>query len=130
MRPWLDECQAAEVAAAIASGWVAQGPRAGEVEGASAESRRDENVVASPSLIAKANAVRYVGAQPVFADVDESRQKIVPVTVDPRLTGRTRAVALMDASRQPVIERLLRMLPDPAAATKDLKSAAMGAGSR
>ena len=110
MRPWIGaEEAAAAAAAAVASGWVAQGPRVAEFERAFAASigvghavavssctaalhlamlaagvgPGDEVVVPSLSFIATANAARYVGARPVFADVDAATLNLTPETVDP-----------------------------------------------
>ena len=41
----------------------------------------------SLSFIATANAVRYVGAEPVFADVDPATQNLTPDTIDAALTA-------------------------------------------
>ncbi|HUD38896.1 MAG TPA: DegT/DnrJ/EryC1/StrS family aminotransferase [Streptosporangiaceae bacterium] len=127
MRPWIGEAEAQAAAKAIASGWVAQGPRVAEFEAAFAAAigtghavavssctaalhltlvvrgigPGDEVVVPSLSFIATANAVRYVGACPVFADVDEATQNLTPQTVAPHLTGRTRAVILVDQAGVP-----------------------------
>jgi perosamine synthetase len=127
MRPWLGEEEAAAAAAAVASGWVAQGPRVAEFEEAFASAigadhavavsscttalhlalvvagigPGDEIVVPSLSFIATANAARYVGAVPVFADVDEATQNLTPTTVEPCLTPRTRAVILVDQAGVP-----------------------------
>ena len=121
-RPWLGPEEAAAAAAAVTSGWVAQGPRVAEFEKAFAEAvgarhavavsscttalhlalvvtsvgPGDEVVVPSLSFIATANVVRYVGADPVFADVDIETQNLTPATVEPHLTERTRAVILVD----------------------------------
>ena len=46
----------------------------------------DEVVVPSLSFIATANVVRYVGATPVFADVDLATQNLTPATVEAALT--------------------------------------------
>jgi perosamine synthetase len=61
----------------------------------------DDVIVPSLSFIATTNSVRYVGARPVFADVEEATQNLVPETVEPRLTGRTRAVILVDQAGVP-----------------------------
>lgn len=139
MRPWLGEDEATAAAEAIASGWVAQGPRVAEFEKAFAASigashavalsscttalhlalivagiqPGDEVVVPSLSFIATANAVRYVGAEPVFADVDGATQNLVPDTVEPCLTERTRAVILVDQAGIPADLDAMRILCEP-----------------
>jgi len=139
MRPWLGDEEAAAAAAAIASGWIAQGPRVAEFEAAFAESigaahavalsscttalhltlvtagigPGDEVVVPSLSFIATANAVRYVGARPVFADVEEATQNLIPQTVAPHLTDRTRAIILVDQTGVPADLDSMRALCEP-----------------
>jgi dTDP-4-amino-4,6-dideoxygalactose transaminase len=127
MKPWLGEEEAAAAAAAVASGWIAQGPRVAEFEQAFATHigsghavavssctaalhlaliaagvrAGDEVIVPSLSFIATANAARYVGATPVFADVDLATQNLTSETVGPLLTDRTRAVILVDQAGVP-----------------------------
>jgi perosamine synthetase len=139
MRPWLGEEEAAAAAAAIASGWVAQGPRVAEFEQAFAAmtgaahavavsscttalhlaliaagiGAGDEVIVPSLSFIATTNAVRYVGARPVFADVDLATQNLTPATVESRLTGQTRAVIVVDQAGVPADLDAIRALCDP-----------------
>ncbi|MFD8478923.1 DegT/DnrJ/EryC1/StrS family aminotransferase [Kitasatospora sp. NPDC059673] len=138
MIPWLGEEEAQAAAAAVRSGWVAQGPRVAEFERAFAQAvgvphavavsscttalhlalvgagvgPGDEVVVPSFSFIATANAVTYVGATPVFADVDPATGNLTPETVAPLLTDRTRAVIAVDQGGVPVdldaIEELVR----------------------
>ena len=55
----------------------------------------------SLSFIATANAVRYVGAEPKFADVDETTQNLTAATVEECLTSHTRAVILVDQAGVP-----------------------------
>ncbi len=52
----------------------------------------DEVIVPSLSFIATANAVRYVGATPIFADVDLATGNLTVETVDAVRTPRTRAI--------------------------------------
>ncbi|MCA9695787.1 MAG: DegT/DnrJ/EryC1/StrS family aminotransferase [Myxococcales bacterium] len=52
----------------------------------------DQVVVPSLTFIATANAVRIVGATPVFADVDPTTMCLTRMTVEPHLTAATRAV--------------------------------------
>jgi perosamine synthetase len=118
MIPWLGEEEAQAAADAVLSGWVAQGPRVAAFERAFAErvgaehavavsscttalhlslvalglGPGDEVVVPSLSFIATANAVRYVGAEPVFADVGLATGNLTAATVDAVRTARTRAV--------------------------------------
>ncbi len=97
IRPWIGDEEAEAAAAAIRSGWIAQGPNVAELErefaglvGANhavavsncttalhlaligaGVGPGDDVVVPSFSFIATTNAVLYVGATPVFCDVDE-----------------------------------------------------------
>jgi dTDP-4-amino-4,6-dideoxygalactose transaminase len=139
MRPWLGEEEAQAAAAAVASGWVAQGPRVAQFEAAFAEALGVGHAVAvsscttalhlaliaagagpghevvAPSLsfIATMNAARYVGAEPVFADVDAATLNLVPDTIAPRLTGRTRAVIVADQAGVPADLDAIRALCAP-----------------
>ena len=139
MRPWLGEEEAQAAAAAVASGWIAQGPRVAQFEAAFAEALGvahavavsscttalhlaliaagigpgDEVVVPSLSFIATANAARYVGAQPIFADVEAATLNLVPETIEPGLTGRTRAVIAVDQAGVPADLDAIRALCEP-----------------
>ena len=55
----------------------------------------DEVVLPSLTFIATANAVRRVGARPVFADIDPKTYCISPETVAPLIGPNTRAVLLV-----------------------------------
>ncbi len=118
MRPWMDEEEAEAARRVILSGWVAQGP---EVEAFEREfsdwvgaahacavgngtvalqlalmahdvGAGDEVVTVSHSFVATANAVRLVGATPVFVDVDPEMGNIDPRGVESALTPRTKAI--------------------------------------
>jgi perosamine synthetase len=52
----------------------------------------DEVIVPEITWVATASAVRYVGATPVFADIDEHTWCISPDSVESLITKRTRAV--------------------------------------
>ncbi|MFD5622205.1 DegT/DnrJ/EryC1/StrS family aminotransferase [Streptomyces yangpuensis] len=134
MVPWLGEEEAKAAADAVLSGWVAQGPRVAEFERAFAErvgaehgiavsscttalhlalvaldlGPGDEVIVPSLSFIATANAVRYVGARPVFADVEEATGNLTPVTVDAVRTPRTKAVLAVHQGGVPADVHALR----------------------
>ncbi len=121
MKPWLDETEAAAAADAVLSGWVAQGPRVKAFEAEFALSvgashgiavsscttalhlglyahgigRGDDVLVPSLSFIATTNAARYVGANPVFADVDPITANVTVETLEAALTPATRAVIVV-----------------------------------
>ncbi|GAA2106057.1 DegT/DnrJ/EryC1/StrS family aminotransferase [Kitasatospora saccharophila] len=154
MIPWLGEEEAEAAAEAVRSGWVAQGPRVAAFERAFAEAvgvphavavsscttalhlamigagagPGDEVVVPSLSFIATANAVTYVGATPVFADVDPVTGNLTPETVAPLLTDRTRAVVAVDQGGVPVDLDAIRALAEPRGITV-VEDAACAAGS-
>jgi dTDP-4-amino-4,6-dideoxygalactose transaminase len=154
IRPWLGEEEAEAAAAAVRSGWVAQGPRVAEFERGFAEHVQaghgvavsscttalhlglhvlgvgpgDEVVVPSYSFIATANAVRYAGATPVFADVDPLTGNITPQTVEAVATPRTRAVIGVHQGGVPFDVAAMARLCDRLRASM-LEDAACAAGS-
>ncbi|MEO5853119.1 MAG: DegT/DnrJ/EryC1/StrS family aminotransferase [Nocardioides sp.] len=154
MRPWLGEEESAALADVIASGWVAQGPRVAEFETAFAAAMEadhavavsscttglhlallvagvgpgDEVVVPSFSFIATANAAVYVGARPVFADVDPLTGNLTDATIAAAITDRTRAVVAVDQGGVPVDLVALRAVCDPRGIVV-VEDAACGAGS-
>jgi dTDP-4-amino-4,6-dideoxygalactose transaminase len=105
----------------IESGWLTQGPRVAEFERLVAEyvgaryavacsscttalhmallvlgvGPGDEVIVPSLSFIATANAVRYVGATPVFAEVDPRTYNLDPADVERRITPRAKAIMVV-----------------------------------
>ncbi len=154
MIPYLDHREAEAAAEAVLSGWVAQGPRVARFEqqlaaavgaehGVAVSSCTtalhlalvacgigpgDEVVVPSFSFIATANAVRYVGATPVFADVDLTTGNLIPDTVEAVLTARTRAVILVHQGGVPAHVDALRALCEPRG-VQLIEDAACAAGS-
>lgn len=52
----------------------------------------DEVIVPDITWVATANAVLYVGATPVFADVDSATWVISPESIRSKITGRTKAI--------------------------------------
>ena len=154
MRPWLDDAEARAAADVVASGWLAQGPRVAEFESAFAArvgvaegvavsscttalhlalhllgvGPGDEVVVPSFSFIATANCVRYVGAEPVFADVEALDGNLSVRTVETVLTDRTKAVVVVDQGGMPADVQPLRELCD-ARGIALVEDAACAAGS-
>jgi perosamine synthetase len=61
----------------------------------------DEVIVPSFTFIAVANAVRYVGAQPVFADIDADTLNLAPASVEAAITPRTRALIVVHTFGRP-----------------------------
>ncbi len=52
----------------------------------------DEVIVPSLTYIATANAVRYVGAEPVFADIDTANWCIDPTAIQKAITPKTKGI--------------------------------------
>ena len=117
-RPTLGEEEAAAARRAILSGWVVQGPEVAAFEkefaalvGASHAvacssgtaalhlalmaldlAPGDEVITVSHSFIATANAVRYVGATPVFVDVEPDTGNLKAELIGLAITPRTKAI--------------------------------------
>jgi perosamine synthetase len=117
-RPWIGEAEAEAARRPLLSGWVTQGPEvaAFEAEFAAAVGaphacavanctvalhlalravgvgEGDDVVTVSHSFIASANSVRYVGARPVFVDVQPGTFNMDPALVEESITPRTRAI--------------------------------------
>jgi perosamine synthetase len=117
-RPWIGEPEAEAARRPLLSGWVTQGPEVAAFEAefaaavgaphacavanctvalhlalrAAGVSEGDDVVTVSHSFIATANAVRYVGARPVFADVEPGTYNASPEQVAEAITPRTRAI--------------------------------------
>lgn len=154
MRPWLGPEESDAVSRVIESGWVAQGPRTAEFERAFAQAHGvsngvatssgttalhlalviagvqpgDDVIVPSFSFIATANAVTYVGARPVFADVDLVTGNVTAETLDAVITQRTSAVIAVDQAGMPLDLDPIRELCDRHSLAL-VEDAASGAGS-
>ena len=117
-RAVFDDDEVGAVAAVLASGWVVQGPKVAEFEAgfrnftgvpeavactscttglhlallAEGIGPGDEVIVPSFTWVASANAVTYVGATPVLADVSLETFNLIPGEIERLRTPRTRAV--------------------------------------
>jgi dTDP-4-amino-4,6-dideoxygalactose transaminase len=117
-RPFVGEEEEQAVLRVLRSGWLSQGPRVAEFENRFAEfvgakhavavsscttalhlalvaagiGEGDEVLCPSLSFIATANSIRYMGATPVFVDVDPVTFNLDPNCVEKAITSRTRAV--------------------------------------
>ncbi|MHB1132146.1 MAG: DegT/DnrJ/EryC1/StrS family aminotransferase [Chloroflexota bacterium] len=61
----------------------------------------DEVLVPALTYIATANAVRYVGAEPVFVDVDPKTWCLDPAKIEDAITVRTRGIIAVDLYGHP-----------------------------
>jgi dTDP-4-amino-4,6-dideoxygalactose transaminase len=139
MRPWLGAEEAAAVQEVLASGWIAQGPRVAAFEASVATALGaehgvattscttalhlalhalgvgpgDEVVVPSLSFIATTNAPRYLGARPVFADVDLQTQNLTAETVERALGPATRAVIVVHQVGMPADVEAIEAVCEP-----------------
>lgn len=154
MKPWLGADEIHALTEVIESGWVAQGPRVARFEREFAAAMQadhavatsncttalhlalivagvgdgDEVIVPSFSFIATANAPTYVGALPVFIDVDPVTGCVTAQGVAAAITHRTRAVIIVDQGGVPVDFEAIRTLCDPLGIVV-IEDAACGAGS-
>jgi perosamine synthetase len=117
-RPFIGAEEEQAVLEVLRSGWLSQGQRVAQFEREFAEyvgakyaiavsscttalhlafvaagiAPGDEVLCPSLSFIATANCIRYVGATPVFVDIDSRTYNIDPNRVEEAITPRTRAI--------------------------------------
>jgi dTDP-4-amino-4,6-dideoxygalactose transaminase len=154
MKPWVGADEIFALAEVIDSGWLAQGPRVEQFERefalamdipwavatsncttalhlaliVSGVGAGDEVILPSFSFIATANAPSYVGARPVFADVDPTTGNVTAELIAAVMTDRTKAVIAVDQGGMPVDLAPIRALCDPLGIVV-IEDAACGAGS-
>jgi len=117
-RPYVGPEEEQAVIQSLRSGWLSQGPRVAEFEKQFAQyvgakhaiavssctaalhlafigagiGSGDEVLCPSLSFIATANSVRYVGATPIFVDIDPLTYNLDPNRIEAAITPRTKAV--------------------------------------
>lgn len=120
--PDIGEAEQAAVGQAMASGWVTTGPNArafeqefatylgGDVTALAVSSATaglhlaveaigiapgDEVIVPTLTFTATAEVVRYMGADPIVADIDPATLNIDPADIERRITERTKAIIVV-----------------------------------
>lgn len=121
-RPFVSGNAIERVNAVLRSGWIGEGPVVSEFEAAIARQvaarhcvsvnsgtsalhlalkiagirRGDEVITTAQTMLATSQAILAVGAKPVFADIEYLTGNLDVVTLEARLTPRTRAVLAVD----------------------------------
>jgi len=153
-KPYLtaDEAQAAYDT--ILTGWITQGPKVAEFEKKFAEytgakfavavsncttalhlamivagvKEGDEVICPSMSYVATANSIKYVGAKPVFAEVNPSTYNLDVVDTERKITSKTKAILLVHQIGMPADIDAFQRLADKYK-LKLIEDAACAAGS-
>src|ERR1700690_1657056 len=72
----------------------------------------DEVIVPPLTFVASANCALYVGAKPVFADIDARTLNIDPKEAEKKITSQTKAIVAVDLCGQPCDHDELRRLAE------------------
>ena len=164
-KPYLTKKEAKAAYDTILTGWITQGPRVAEFEqkfaaytGAkyavavsncttalhlamivSGIGPGDEVICPSMSYIATANAIKYVGAIPVFAEIDPANYNLDVKDTAKKITDKTKAILLVhqigmpadiDAFKELAEKHHLKLIEDAAcAAGSSYKGAKIGSHS-
>ena len=117
-RPWIDDTEIEAVSQVLASKWISTGNRVREFERAFAEylgvkhaiavssctaalhlslvvaeiGSEDEVITTPYTFTATAEAIRYVGAKPVFVDIHPDTLNIDTTKIEQAITPRTKAI--------------------------------------
>ena len=118
-RPSIGEDEISAVVECLRTGWLTTGPKTARFERAFSEALGggveavavnsataalhlglealgiglgDEVIVPTLTFTATAEVVRYLGATPVFADIDDNTFCLAPAILEPLITSRTKAV--------------------------------------
>lgn len=136
-KPYLNESEAQAAYDTVMSGWVTQGPRVQEFEEkfaayvgskyavavsncttglhlamiVSGIGEGDEVICPSLSYIATANSIKYVGAKPVFAEVNEDYNLDIQ-DVEKKITPKTKAILLVHQIGMPADIDCFKVLAD------------------
>ncbi len=120
-KPYLTKKEAKAAYDTILTGWITQGPRVAEFEEKFAAytgakyavavsncttalhlsmivagiTEGDEVICPSLSYIATANAIKYVGAKPVFAEINPVNYNLDILDVEKKITNKTKAILLV-----------------------------------
>lgn len=154
-KPWLGEAEAAAARRVILSGWVTQGPEVAAFESEFADfagaahacavssctaalhlamiamgiGEGDEVIVPSHSYIATANAVRYVGASPVFVDIEPHGFNLDPARIEAAISDRSRLILCVHQMGMPChLEQIVELARRHSLAV--IEDAACAVGSR
>jgi UDP-4-amino-4,6-dideoxy-N-acetyl-beta-L-altrosamine transaminase len=137
-RQWIDDDDVAAVVAALRGDYLTTGPTVGRFEVALAErlgaphavavcngtaalhaacdvlglGPGDEVLVPAITFLASANCARYVGAEPVFVDVDPDSGLIDVADARRKVTPRTRAIVPVHLTGRPADLQAVRALAD------------------
>lgn len=127
-RQYIDDADIQAVADTLKSDWLTCGPRITRLEERLCEvtgakycvavsngtaalhiaamaagiSEGDEVITTPITFAASANCILYCGGKPVFADIDPETYNIDPVSIEARITPRTKAVVAVDFTGQAV----------------------------
>jgi perosamine synthetase len=153
-KPYLTKEEAQAAYDTILTGWITQGPKVQEFEEKFAAytgakyavavsncttalhlsmivaevGAGDEVICPSMSYIATANAIKYVGATPVFAEVQPETYNLDPVDVEKKITNKTKAILLVHQIGMPANIDAFKSLCDNYG-LKLIEDAACAAGS-
>jgi dTDP-4-amino-4,6-dideoxygalactose transaminase len=153
-KPYLTKDEAQAAYDTILSGWITQGPRVAEFEEKFAAytgakyavavsncttalhlamivagiGPGDEVICPSLSYIATANSIKYVGAKPVFAEVDPVNYNLDPADTERRITNRTKAILIVHQIGMPADIDTFQAIADKHG-IKLIEDAACAAGS-